>query len=106
VLGEIEYPEFDNLAEAGREIGEEKALELLNVQVKTSLMNTYRQSKLGKPSKAKLMEEAFALITKDEFEKVQGDAVRMQNLLAAKVAILKEQKGIVDEPKPAGSEEE
>lgn len=79
-IGSVEYEVFDNVAEAVQFLGEEKALELINVQHKTTLMNRARTA-ATKPSKSTFEAQAFALITPEEFATCQGDAVKLKALL-------------------------
>ena len=88
IVGVAEFPQYDNVAECVDGQGEDTILALVNSQLKTNAMNTVRGSVTGKPSKTKLMQEAMGKISTDEFNAVVGDPVRLQALVAKKVAEL------------------
>lgn len=93
-LGEITYDIFDNLAEAGEKLGQAIALDLLNIQVKTTAMNQFRQSKTGKPSRARLQEEAWDRVTEDDFASAQGDRQKLKEMIQGYVDQIKAERGI------------
>jgi len=88
VVGQATYNVYDNLQEAVENVGESKALELINIQEKTNALNQVRQAAVGKPSKSALKQKALAMISIEEFTSVAGDPTALDNLVSKKVAEL------------------
>ncbi len=81
VVGQAEYAVYDSVQEAAEHLGVEKALELINAQVRTNAMNEVRGSATGKPSKKKLREAAQVRATPEQWASVAGDSVAIENML-------------------------
>ncbi len=80
-VNEATFWVYDSLEEAAEHIGEEKALEMVNAQVKTNEMNRVRALAKGGPSKGKLREMALCEITTEQFAECAGDKAKIEQLL-------------------------
>jgi len=91
VVGVAKYTIYITLDEARQELGEEMALELVNVQMKTRSLNIVREGAQERIGKKALTSKAMALISPEEFMEVAGDPVRIRQLLESKEAQVKEE---------------
>ena len=80
-VGDAVFWSYDSLEEAADHIGEEKALEMVNSQVRTNEMNRVRALAKGGPSKGKLREMALCEITTEQFSECAGDKAKIEQLL-------------------------
>jgi hypothetical protein len=94
IVGEIDYDVFETVQEAIDKLGASTTLDLVNTQHKTKKMNDFRQGKMGKPSKQKLLQIAMTRVTEAEFRAVMGDQTRMEDLLQKKVAEIEAEEGL------------
>jgi len=101
-LGDCQYNEYDSIDEAVADLGPTKALEILQIQVKTLAMNNFRDAKRpGGMSKTALRNEANARITSEEMvAQIQSYAARglaaakaIEDLIEAKIAEIQAEQG-------------
>jgi hypothetical protein len=93
VIGKADFPQFDSMEEAINHaeygLGEEKALDLLNAQIKTNAMNALRTAATKGPTKgalrSKAMSEIVAEITNGEHSQVIGNETALNNLIAKRM---------------------
>ena len=98
VVGEARFPAFDSVDEAINNseygLGEQKVLELINAQVKTTAMNDLRTAKTKGPTKGALRNTAFSEIMVEmaagEHQEVIGDEVALTVLIDRRMAELEE----------------
>ena len=98
VVGEAVFPAFDTVEEAINHpkhgLGEQKVLELINAQVKTTAMNDLRTAKTKGPTKGALRNTAFSEIMVEmaagEHQEVIGDEVALTVLIDRRMGELEE----------------
>ena len=98
VVGEARFPAFDSVDEAINNseygLGEQKVLELINAQVKTTAMNDLRTAKTKGPTKGALRNTAFSEIMVEmaagEHQEVIGDEVALTVLIDRRMGELEE----------------
>ena len=112
VVGEARFPAFDSVDEAINNseygLGEQKVLELINAQVKTTAMNDLRTAKTKGPTKGALRNIAFSEIMVEmnagEHQDVIGDEVALIALIDRRMAELetrsKEARSTTEESDP------
>lgn len=92
-VGIATYAEYDTVAEALDNLGEEKTLELINSQARTNELNRVRGlNRPGGISKTALRNEAMQVITGAEWMSVAGDKAKMDALIEAKMEEIKAEK--------------
>lgn len=80
-VGIARYNIFDSVDEAVNTVGEAKALQCINAQVRTDEMNKIRANARGGPGKRVLEQKAIAMITAEEWQTLAGN----QDAIAAKI---------------------
>ena len=84
-VGTATYPEFEAVAEAVDNLGEEKLLEKLNAQIRTDEMNRVRGLARSGPGKKALEGKALASFTAEDWQRVAGDENAIRKLLDEKI---------------------
>jgi hypothetical protein len=92
-IGKADFPQFDSMDEAMNHaeygLGEEKALDLLNAQIKTNAMNALRTAATKGPTKgalrSKAMSEIVKEITNGEHTEVIGNETALNNLIGKRM---------------------
>lgn len=85
-VGIATFPIYESFQEVLDDLGEEKALELINAQVRTNEMNRVRSmNRPGAPTKTALKNKALASITAEEWAEIAGDASKIDALIESKV---------------------
>lgn len=86
-VADASYPEYETISEAVDTLGEDKALELINAQVRTNEMNRTRALyRPGEPSKTLLRSKALGRISGEEFMSCAGDVEKIEALIKDKMA--------------------
>jgi hypothetical protein len=91
VVGKAVFPIFDTTAEAAEHLGEAKALQMINAQVKTTKANELRAELTGKPSKAAQTLAAFTRIASSDAAAITehaGDKAWLENRIQQEIALM------------------
>ena len=92
IVAEVEIPEYETVAEAVEHQGEGTILELINVQIKTRVMNEARaQHTPGPITKTSIKERAMELVPAEAWAEAAGDKVALQNIVAKYSQMAEEQ---------------
>jgi hypothetical protein len=87
-VGEVKFNHYETVAEAQHDLGDEKLLKLLNVQVKTSAMNDHRRKFMPQEGKQALRNKAIARVTIEEWGQAAGDQEKIDALIEKYVGVL------------------
>lgn len=110
VVGQASFPEYDSVAEAVGDCGEDKILEMVNSQVRTNAMNRRRVEIREGPGKKAIQEKAVAAITDSEWVEIAALPAAdrpgfLQRLIESKAAKLRSEYAAsqVEETQTAGA---
>lgn len=97
-VGEAQFKIYETVDEAVDDLGSERLLEILNIQIKTLAMNELRDlHRPGEPSKTALRNEAQSRITTEQIQTAMQEAIAagrppleaVEDLIKATVDLIK-----------------